>query len=252
MTIYILPAIFTVLTKEISGRKCLQGVRTHKDPEFDDCGLLNNEKEVKCPNRSCYVTYMWFNDVKKKPLTITSCGDLDGKPIDAWNIEHGTEAKEKVERIPDGQCNADLNDDDLQLRIQVLEEVGCIPIYWKNTMYTQLNLEICDTREDMETIWNMLDNFTAIHSTYDPPCNEMELTVTYNARPTDGKLLFLKFKYLDKNYQEIVNERDFGLESLWSTVGGFVGIFVGVSLSQVPDLVDMTFTWLQKLIKSYK
>jgi len=83
MIIYILPAIFTVLTKEISGKKCLQGVRTHKDPEFDDCGLLNNEKEVECPNRSCYVTDMWFSDVKKKPLTITSCGDLDGKPIDA-------------------------------------------------------------------------------------------------------------------------------------------------------------------------
>ena len=43
---------------------------------------------------------------------------------------------------------------------------------------------------------------------------------------------------MDKTYQEIVNERDFGFESFWSSVGGFVGIFLGYSLLEFPDLLD--------------
>lgn len=146
-------------------------------------------------------------------------------------------------------CNDNLKDDDLQLRIQVSEEVGCIPVYWKNIMYTPLKLEICKTQGDMKRIWNILQNFTAIHSKYDPPCNEMKSTVTYDPRPRHKKYLFIGFKYIDKNYQEIVNVRDFSLESLWSTAGGFVGIFVGTSLSQIPELVAIAWKWLQNRIK---
>ena len=149
-------------------------------------------------------------------------------------------------------CNDGLIDDDLQLRIQVSEEVGCIPVYWKNIMYTPLKLDTCQTQGDMKRIWNMLENVTAIqaiHSTYDPPCNEMKATVTYDPRPKLDKWLVISFKYIDKNYQEIINVRDFGLESLWSTAGGFIGIFVGTSLSQIPELVAMAWTWLKNRIR---
>ena len=116
-------------------------------------------------------------------------------------------------------------------------------------MDTPLKLETCQTQGEMERIWNMLENFTAIQSTYDPPCNEMKSTVTYNPRPKWYKYLYINFKYIDKNYQEIINVRDFGLEGLWSTAGGFIGIFVGTSLSQVPELVAMAWTWLQNRMK---
>ena len=113
----------------------------------------------------------------------------------------------------------------------------------------------------------MLQNFTQIHSTYHPPCNEMKLTVTYDQQKLDDhwltfladghnpsspsveELLSIEFRYLDQNYQEIINEREFGIESLWSTVGGFVGIFVGTSLSQAPSLVANSFTWICNKIK---
>ena len=91
----------------------------------------------------------------------------------------------------------------------------------------------------------MLQNFSQIHSTYHLPCNEMKLTVTYDQQKLDNHwgplltdvgnplspkvddVLSIESRYLDPNYQEIINEREFGIESLWSTVGGFVGIFVG-------------------------
>ena len=54
---------------------------------------------------------------------------------------------------------------------------------------------------------------------------------------------------MERNYEEIINERDFGFESLWSTVGGFVGIFVGTSLSQVPSFIAFVINKIPNLIK---
>ena len=53
-----------------------------------------------------------------------------------------------------------------------------------------------------------------------------------------GHHLVLDFVYMDDFYEEIINVRDFGFESLWSGVGGFVGIFLGYSLLQIPDLLQ--------------
>ena len=145
-------------------------------------------------------------------------------------------------------CNPHLYDDDLELKKQVLRDVGCIPIYWKNSMAMTSKPEICNNSETLKKIWNMVQNFTQIQSKYEPPCNEMKLTVTSDTQTPENSFQ-LNFRYLDKNYEEIVNEREFGIESLWSTVGGFVGIFVGTSLSQLPKLVTITWTWLRNLMR---
>ena len=41
----------------------------------------------------------------------------------------------------------------------------------------------------------------------------------------------------DKSYQEIVNIQEFSFESFWSAVGGFLGMFLGYSLLQLPELL---------------
>ena len=145
-------------------------------------------------------------------------------------------------------CNNALHDDDLRLREKVAEETGCIPVYWKNLMETNLTFEICKTPEQAKRTWNTIQNFSRIFSTYQPPCNEMKSVVTYDQR-TRGGFGGFKFKYMVKNYEEIINEREFGAESLWSTVGGFIGIFVGTSLSQVPNLIAIAWNWLRSLMK---
>ena len=48
----------------------------------------------------------------------------------------------------------------------------------------------------------------------------------------------MKFLYKEKYYQEIENVRDFGFETFWSSVGGFVGIFLGYSMLQFPELIS--------------
>ena len=52
---------------------------------------------------------------------------------------------------------------------------------------------------------------------------------------------------MDNKYQEIRNERAFAFESFWSAVGGFMGIFVGASLSQLPILMVDAWDFLDGL-----
>ena len=56
---------------------------------------------------------------------------------------------------------------------------------------------------------------------------------------------------MDDSYQEIENVQDFNFESFFSSLGGFVGIFLGYSLLQVPDLLSNIST-LKKLFESLK
>ena len=54
----------------------------------------------------------------------------------------------------------------------------------------------------------------------------------------DGKSrLSISISYLAEKYQEITNVRDFDLETLGSGIGGYIGIFLGYSLLQVPEIL---------------
>ena len=144
------------------------------------------------------------------------------------------------------RCNRDLYDDDLQFRLQIANMVGCIPLYWKWIMPTSLKLGTCKSPENMRNINKHIQNFAEIQSKYEPPCNEMKLVATIDQQRNDiGSISFLvtNFIYMERNYQEIVNVREFGFESFWSGVGGFVGIFMGSSLLQVPDLISAILNW---------
>ena len=187
------------------------------------------------------------------PVFKTSLGQLLGEQI--WGSSSFLFFKISqvniLRRRPDANdpCNISLKDDDLQLRDKVAEDVGCIPVYWTNLRPTTKKLEICKTPEKMEEIWNLLQNFSSIHSTYQPPCNEMKLTALYIARSDPSIDVITRFKYMEQTYEEIINVREFGLESLLSTVGGLIGIFVGTSLSQVPSLIGITLNWLRNQMK---
>ena len=78
----------------------------------------------------------------------------------------------------------------------------------------------------------------------------MKLTVTFDKQyDAASPIVTYRFKYLDRTYEEIINEREFGIESLWSTVGGLIGIFVGTSLSQVPSLIAIAWNWVRNQVK---
>ena len=54
---------------------------------------------------------------------------------------------------------------------------------------------------------------------------------------TPHKEIDIKLIYNEGTYQEIVNTRDFGMDTFWISVGGFVGLFLGYSISHIPELI---------------
>ena len=85
---------------------------------------------------------------------------------------------------------------------------------------------------------------------YKMPCNKMSSTVTRHMKPAkedDEKTFNLEFNYLEDTYQEVFNQKDFGLEMLGSSIGGFIGMFLGYSLLQCPELIGSIVGSMKKL-----
>ena len=114
-------------------------------------------------------------------------------------------------------------------------------------------------------------HFEQIAKFYDQPCTEMESTVTSTAvsiskaehhvgasgdlagRSSDTTSdLKLMIYYRIQHYKLASNDKSFTLLSLWSQVGGFIGIFLGYSLLQVPQLLGNAWTEIEKLINHSK
>ena len=150
-------------------------------------------------------------------------------------------------------CDPDLYDEDSFIRKKIIAKVGCIPIYWKFLLDVPVDVKNCDSGRELESVYYHTQNFGDIVSNHYPPCNDMQISVNVDQKRRSGYwLLAIQLIYKDSKYQEIVNEREFSFETFWSSVGGFVGIFMGYSLLQIPDLVEMVWIWVKNLYGSYK
>ena len=97
---------------------------------------------------------------------------------------------------------------------------------------------------------------------YTQPCTKMSTIVTM-ADPvieTSGVVSDLLFtgskqgfrieftlEYLTESYRETITKLAFNMATLWSQVGGFIGMFLGYSLLQLPELAEN----LWRLTKSF-
>ena len=88
-----------------------------------------------------------------------------------------------------------------------------------------------------------------------PPCEAMTITSTVGhskSKPETGydrTYLQINLHYDTGTYKVIKNSKSFNLESLWSQIGGFIGIFLGYSLLQLPDIVSNSLTRIKNIIK---
>ena len=142
-----------------------------------------------------------------------------------------------LRKRPDSKtpCNPDLIDDDKEFRDQVMGIVGCVPPYWKQFQSKPSYLNVCRTPDKLKEIFDQITNFKTIFKHYNPPCNDMSLITSADIASVSNHGMILW--YLSERYEETINRRDFRLEMLWSSIGGFVGIFLGYSLLQLPDML---------------
>ena len=161
------------------------------------------------------------------------------------------------------RCNKELMNEDNELLVSIVRKVGCTPAYWNDIQDELLkNYSLCNTNTEYKKIHKYVSDIDLARSLFIQPCEDM-LVVT-NIVKERGRLrkknLLEKHKmtsYLDleiiqgsEMYQEIENVKDFGVESCWSGIGGFVGIFLGYSLLQIPELIASYFEMTRRKIFS--
>ena len=127
--------------------------------------------------------------------------------------------------------------DDFYVMEEIMKRVGCRPIYW-NSFVGGLNFTDCKSPTDFEKIYEHIGNYKDILMSYSGPCVDMVVSSKMDKEEeNEWKEPCFKILYTTKNYQDIRNTQSFGFESLLSGVGGFVGIFLGYSILQIPELL---------------
>ena len=133
-------------------------------------------------------------------------------------------------------------------------------------MIGKFNYSDCTTVSQYKMISRITNNLTSyeeIRYNFKPPCNDMIIVMNvekgpgrhmrdYNLEHVPKVYLDIKFRHVRERYQVIRNMRVYTGESCWAGIGGFIGIFVGVSLMQVPEILIEAFNVLNELKNAYR
>ena len=142
------------------------------------------------------------------------------------------------------RCNPNIKNYDnyLQQKMaeQLSEEIKCVPIYLKEILPKENNFKVCHTPEKLKSAYQLLEDMKTNILKYERPCDELLVltidSINSNPIPIPDDIA-IKFLYADKIYEEIEYIRAIGFESWLSNVGGFVGIFLGYSMMQIPEFL---------------
>ena len=111
----------------------------------------------------------------------------------------------------------------------------------------------CSTKEQMKQIFEM--NLTGQH----PPCKQIKKVLhTYEELkyiendpfeslkdPNDIHFM-VNIRFEDSSFMEIKHVRAFDIESLIGNAGGYLGLFTGYAILQLPSLIFLTVGWAKK------
>ena len=154
-------------------------------------------------------------------------------------------------------CDDNTQNNDRMYREAIMKNVGCIPAFWDiftsnlSSNGNPISLPECQSKKE----YKKFTNYTAdqpgymnkAQELYMQPCKQM--TITYvvekeNYEEKGNDKIYVTINYIAQTYKLICNTREFSLKDLWSQIGGFVGIFLGYSLLQLPDLLYIVWgTW---------
>ena len=196
-----------------------------------------------------------IRNLDKPALTLdTSFDPIDGvqHEIDLKRVD--VLKRRKDENIP---CKSYAESEDIEYMKTVIKEVECTPPYWKS-----LDLNVAETKLCNST--QMLKNLTEEYNGWYPepkrwtslkwrPCYKMVVsTVHHEHKNLTSFRLRLRYNGLNSQYVETVNTRDFSFENLFSSIGGIVGVFLGISIIGTLQMLSQGLRWVKtKIISRY-
>ena len=153
-------------------------------------------------------------------------------------------------------CNELLRDEDNLWINKAIEIVGCVPPFFKRFVWNStlngnsLISDTCNMNQfnSFATEYTAKYNFGNISKLYIEPCYQTTNVVSlaqsliplnddFFSSMASKMSVKIRIEYAMKGYKKATNNRAFGILSLWSQIGGFVGMFLGYSLLQLPSLV---------------
>ena len=142
------------------------------------------------------------------------------------------------------RCNKDIDDHDSFLLNSVSNETGCIPPYWSSILRASSSLCECSSPDQLKKAYSLTKDIKKILENRLSPCLDMFNSVIKNEAGINDweiceKCTYLEIEYMDKYYEEIKEIKEFGFEDFVSGLGGFIGIFLGYSLMQIPQLLGI-------------
>ena len=147
-------------------------------------------------------------------------------------------------------CKED-NLDDARIFEQMINQSACVPTYWKQFKPQNLDVWNCKNISMLSDLRNRINDSIEwkrkdIVGHSPVPCQQMSYGINMEregkAGSSDPREPFrVRFVYLDEHYLEIQNERDFGWDMCWANIGGYVGLFLGISLLHVSELLSNEF-----------
>ena len=183
-----------------------------------------------------------------------SKGTFKGK-IDATLFKIGV--LEILRRREDSKssCNPESDRTDEYLDQKMAESIQCKPSHWVDVSYPM----ICNNSNSMKKA-NYADNVFV-----DPgikslklPCDELEdvavnintfhrgtfeNSTNFKVNPNSADLTFF---FTSTVYREIVHIRSYDFEGMIGNGGGYVGLFLGFAIWQLPDFIIFIFQVLSK------
>ena len=144
----------------------------------------------------------------------------------------------------------DYKDYDTYLLQSVIDTVGCVPPFWVYS-YSSTLYDECVTPQKLREVNDVIsilhkNNFQQTSSKYqqpvilEPTCIDMSnsIEIDWNDFSNLPKNEFvMSIHYPDEYYQEITEVKDFSFQDFVSNLGGFIGIFLGYSMMQIPELL---------------
>ena len=162
-------------------------------------------------------------------------------------------------------CDPNLHEEDDKLRQVAINAIGCIPPYMRRFVNESKLLKqamitpFCNQTQYADA-YEMHLNFAKVQTWYIEPCDQMSSIVTttesLNEKEDrsmslrgDSKItLRFRLNFLTDSYKETVNTLAFSMATLWSQIGGFVGIFLGYSLLQIPELIEICVVRIKSIL----
>ena len=151
------------------------------------------------------------------------------------------------------KCIENWNNDDEYILSRISKEVGCTPIHWALSS----SLPTCT---NLETLKNLSTKKPRYYTTYpEPPCQRVshifgeheEYNVLSDNTMSLGKNISgayeMQMRFEEEGYMLMEQTRSYDIQSLVGNSGGYLGLFLGYAVLQIPQGVNCLIHRMRRL-----